>query len=1174
MLVWLMLACRRLITAAIALCLLAALPCSGYSASGSTILTNLSLGAGEWNITFTGVTFKSTVLIDVSAMLLNTTRYITFTNCFMAGTSTTVASIFILGAQSQATSNQFQPSANVLFFFMTATQASILFNGTFPPKTHIDIIGTTITTTGVVTYLQYYAAGLIFSNMLITSFSAISIVRSNLTMTGSTASCPGAFGLQLDNVNISEASTLIVQNSTISARSSWSSSHYTSAIDVANGLVVSGHSYALFSKLVLTSIGSTDTVVAVEGYSPWVVLNYSAILIDSCNITFDATSSSYFQHLFWFEQGLVVEGHSWFAVRNIRSISIKGLLSVFNVASAAYKNFATLTFSDSFINHTGASSSFLFYSTFTAPVNDSTFVMVVRCFYLNGLLMSSPAQWGSSYCTFIACGTCAAQVDCFTPNTVGLTSSVYPMCSCNCAHQPSNTTLSCLPSNFLSKSATVSSAHSESITRTFEASPSVTSSRTFQLHSVTNSPTTPRSSSESKSKSMTTAVPSSLAPTTALPSSLDPTTAVPSSLAPTTMTTAVPSSLAPTSMTTAVPSSLAPASCTNSVPVTIREIEVGGVIFGGVGAQVPMAELLLAGQGLVLFTAAPGFTFSLVAALALPSTKSSVGKILAITMTAGNSTMSSVLAVLVSFADISVSLLPISAVMTLDVTVGNGVYILGPGLCDTSGMMVALNFSCLIEPLKRAQNARLKSTVQTTFQSTTTASAVLMNPVTAMANTGMISIQQLQQCVFSDVEPLDPPVSPLNATVGGGVGQYYRGAVATGLGVYGGAALVTFTAAFLFRVVLKKPDGVEFVRLPSILMIPVSLFHQGIVSSGTSLIRLADSSGDIALGIVGIVTGTMIAGAVALATTRFLTCRIEKVDEARMPSYEKKIPGLKHFLKLAMWEKHWVDGHVAGYKRRYWLLLDDLAIPSWTAVELSSGLVQGIIVGVRRNDASVCRQQLIALVIHCVVIFAGAVYLRPCGSLLGNMFLIGSKLGCMLVAVTQLDYIIRGDESAMTASQYITAAFTFLSSVQTACQLLVAIVLISRFIAPKVSLRLAEESSQAAAAAADRTRPVLVSAPPPRPGTPTLIAPTLIEPILNEGAIGDAADIPDDEEMDDWNVNHDELDEASDGESRDRSPVVMEAESELGGDLTSVDALREEIIRGLNEPLQPAWSWS
>ena len=97
--------------------------------------------------------------------------------------------------------------------------------------------------------------------------------------------------------------------------------------------------------------------------------------------------------------------------------------------------------------------------------------MVVRCFYVNNSLFSTQAQWAVPFSTFVACNTCAAQVDCFTPYSAGLAAGVYPACSCNCAHRPSIASLNCLPTYYstsMTQSATgggVSSTNTASKTR-------------------------------------------------------------------------------------------------------------------------------------------------------------------------------------------------------------------------------------------------------------------------------------------------------------------------------------------------------------------------------------------------------------------------------------------------------------------------------------------------------------------------------------------------------------------------------------------------------------------------------------------------------------------------------------------------------------------------------------
>ena len=435
----------------------------------------------------------------------------------------------------------------------------------------------------------------------------------------------------------------------------------------------------------------------------------------------------------------------------------------------------------------------------------------------------------------------------------------------------------------------------------------------------------------------------------------------------------------------------------------------------------------------------------------------------------------SCIAVAVSFIGISVSALPsvaldmqlvVSVVAKVNITQGGGS---GGNRCfstatgassNASGSVVVdkkLVFGCILTPLKKSQNARLQKAVQTTFRSTTTASGLLMNPVTAMTNTGMVSILSLQQCVFSDVEPLDPSMSPLNLSAGDEVGQYYRGAVLAGLGVYGGAAALAALILVVLRFGLGKKRSFEMLRFPSILMVVVSLFHQGIVMSGTALVRLNASPVDVALGFCGIGIEGLITAAVVIATTKKLSCRLlkrsesvgDEVGDPALP-YERYVPGLSQFLKIATWDCRWVDGNIAGYKRRHLLLLSDLRLPWWTAMELSSGIAQGIIVGIRKNDDDVCRQQLIALVLHCVIMLGLAMYFRPCGSMLGNVFLVASKLGGLLVAALELYYIYSTNDAALSASDLATAAFTFVSTVQTATQVIAAVVMTLRRLSPSI----------------------------------------------------------------------------------------------------------------------------
>ena len=378
-----------------------------------------------------------------------------------------------------------------------------------------------------------------------------------------------------------------------------------------------------------------------------------------------------------------------------------------------------------------------------------------------------------------------------------------------------------------------------------------------------------------------------------------------------------------------------------------------------------MAAVLEAGRANIVFVPAAGFSLDVNTALALATSFVSEGSVVNISLNTINSTSTrgggqvnadGAVVVEVSFEGLSASTLPVSSTVRFALVIDAGVYLSSdcPSLFNASHK---LSFSCDLTSLKKQTNAPLRSATQTTFQSSTTASGLLMNPVTAMTNTGMISILSLQQCVFSDVEPLDPSMSPLGVSMGQEAGQYYRGAVVAGFGVYASALIAASGTALLLRIALKMNDSFELLRLPSVLMVPVSIFHQGLVSSGTTLVRLALSSSDICLGLAAIGLGMTSTAVVLLATTRYLSVRIAKrhdsaddVDGAEQPlRYEKMVPGLKQFLRLAMWEYHWVNGIVPGWKRRYLLLIDDLCLPWWTAAELSSGMVQASLLACART---------------------------------------------------------------------------------------------------------------------------------------------------------------------------------------------------------------------------------
>ena len=122
------------------------------------------------------------------------------------------------------------------------------------------------------------------------------------------------------------------------------------------------------------------------------------------------------------------------------------------------------------------------------------------------------------------------------------------------------------------------------------------------------------------------------------------------------------------------------------------------------------------------------------------------------------------------------------------------------------------------------------------------------------------------------------------------------------------------------------------------------------------------------------------------------------------------------------------------------MLMDDLQRPWWSAVELSAGLIQGGVLGIRMNSLAICRAQQWVLLLHCGGMLAAACYFRPCGAILSNVFLVASKAASFLIALCMLLHALTFNDNLASAANTITAVASFISGFQTACQLLVALV--------------------------------------------------------------------------------------------------------------------------------------
>ena len=454
------------------------------------------------------------------------------------------------------------------------------------------------------------------------------------------------------------------------------------------------------------------------------------------------------------------------------------------------------------------------------------------------------------------------------------------------------------------------------------------------------------------------------------------------------------------------------------------------------GGTVPMASVLAA-AGFALridFVATAGYS------LAYPANMStSLGNVV---RAASHSAISSDISVDIAIASVQIGELSAASVTRFVVSVD--AVVSPPFGTPCPPAIVTLVFECFFSPLRTSPE--LKSAVDTTYQTSTAVSSVLGNPVTAMSNTGMVSILSLEECVFSDIDPLDASVSPIPLAFGDELGQYYRGGVVVAIAINIGY----FALALLCSAVLPKftsnitPSGVlRLLRYPSSVMIFAGMFHQGMVSSSVSLLRLANSRLDMVLGSCGLAFATCLAVFFCLAGTRWRQCHVAERNEHETHSSVKPV---QLFLDLGLWKKHWVDdigedGNPSGYKRQYLFIRDDMAVGYWAGVELMSGLAQGAILGVRKNDLQACRIQRLALAVHCFLMVAASIIVRPCGSIFGNIFLILSKLGSFVVALFIVIHTVWGSETAHRDAQRATAGFAFVSSLQTVVQLLLALVL-------------------------------------------------------------------------------------------------------------------------------------
>ena len=398
-----------------------------------------------------------------------------------------------------------------------------------------------------------------------------------------------------------------------------------------------------------------------------------------------------------------------------------------------------------------------------------------------------------------------------------------------------------------------------------------------------------------------------------------------------------------------------------------------------------------------------------------------------------------VVATTLSFSD--VDLLAISLVSSTEIVVHLHVPIIGA--CIPDAFATREVFVATLLPLVTV--TALQQVVRTSNRGAVSASAALGNPVGALTTTGMVSILSMGQCEFSDVDPLDPSVSPLGFAVGPQVGQYNRGAAITALGVYGSWMVLVAAATLVLQRWQPLAGALALLRFPSLMMVVVGVFHQGLATVSVSLIRGPEADADVALGAGGLLACAVMTLYAAFATTTTMkrSCVMRRSFQFRALAWERRVPGLGQLLRLSTWDQHWEDVSGISWKRRNLLLISDLRMPWWTAVEMLSAVVQGAILGVRLNSDGVCRGLMFAISALSAAMLSAAAYVRPCGPFLDNAFLILSKLAALVIAVLVLACLFEGgaDSSSCASAEVVGAIATLLSYVQTVTQFLAASVM-------------------------------------------------------------------------------------------------------------------------------------
>jgi hypothetical protein len=427
----------------------------------------------------------------------------------------------------------------------------------------------------------------------------------------------------------------------------------------------------------------------------------------------------------------------------------------------------------------------------------------------------------------------------------------------------------------------------------------------------------------------------------------------------------------------------------------------------------------------------------------------------------------------VSFLGKYVSEVSLTRASTLEVVI----HVTVSGHCVPASYVGMMALSWPLIPLG---SQFLSFATSTAFQSSTAASSLMGNPVTAMTATSALSMSEVGECAFSDVDELESSVSPTRLAILPEQGKYYRGCVVAGLSVYLLAAvLATSIALGLHMLELRKAkrasdgensddpllildnlqqhvaqsaakktmkDHFATIRCPSLGMVVVGMFHQGIASCSVSLLRLGYSPQDLLLGSCGIMVCAGIVAWCAITMYGTIPCKIVDREMQLMHEYPKLGP----FLRLVLWRERWEDESSTHFKRRYLLLMDDLRLPQWTSAELLMGLLQGALFGLRVNENNVCKAQSTVICFLSLVMFVGSVVLRPRGALSSNVFLIISKLTMVLSATFGVITSFYKESDMFTSAASLTSSVSvFTSALEVAVQ--IAVILLTHL--PSLSKR-------------------------------------------------------------------------------------------------------------------------